>query len=149
MPALSRVPLLLALLALPLTAQTTAGRGPRAERIALSLHLTGPQKASIQDIRAKHRPDLALRREAVQRAQTGLRTALRDTATPEAQLHALCDKAASARFELMLARRSVRQDIQAILTPEQRILAAELRGAAQERLRERRRQLRSATDMAG
>jgi len=49
----------------------------------------------------------------------------------------------------MLARRSVRQDIQAILTPEQRTLAAEFRGAAQERLRERRRQLRPATDMAG
>ncbi len=149
MPALSRIPLFLALLALPLTAQAAAGPGTRTERIAQSLHLTDPQKASIQSIRAKHLPDLALRREAVQRAQTGLRAALRDAATPEAQLRALYDKAASARFELMLARRSVRQDIQAILTPEQRTLAAEFRGAAQERLRERRRQLRPATDMAG
>jgi Spy/CpxP family protein refolding chaperone len=132
---------LLALLALPLTAQPGPGRGSRPERIARALDLTEAQKASIQGIRAKHRPDLILRRDAVQHAGIDLRTALRDTATPEPRLRALYDKAAAARFDLILAQRSVRLEVQAVLSPEQRAKAAVLG----EHLRHRRR----ATGWAG
>jgi Spy/CpxP family protein refolding chaperone len=141
--------LTLALVALPLSAQAGPGRSPRAERISQALHLTDTQKASIRTIREKHRPDLVLRQDAIHRARTALQTGLRDAATPEAQLRTLYDKAAGARFEMMLARRAVRQEVQAVLTPEQRATAAELRGQAQARMRERMRHLRMAAGMAG
>jgi Spy/CpxP family protein refolding chaperone len=141
--------LILALVALPLAAQPQPGQGPRAEKITQALNLTEAQKASIQTIREKHRPDLGLRRDTVQQAQAALRTALQDAATPEAQLRALYDKASAARFEMMLARRSVHQEVQAVLTPEQRVKAAEMRGMARERMHERWRHLRMAAGMAG
>ena len=139
--------LMLIFVALPLTAQPVPGRGPRAERIALTLHLTDTQKTSIQAIREKHRPDLVVRRDAVQQAQAVLRTALKDAATPETQLRALHDKAAGARFDMMLARRSVHQEVQALLTPEQRVKAAEMRAVAQARRHERMHHLRQAAGL--
>ena len=124
--------LLLALLVLPLAAQP--GPDPdsrpdsRPERIAQALQLTEVQKASIQGIRAKHHPDLILRRDAVQHARIDLRTALQDAGAPEPRLRALYDKSAAARFDLILAQRSVRLEVQAVLSPEQRAKATELRG---------------------
>jgi Spy/CpxP family protein refolding chaperone len=119
--------IILAMLALPLAAQPGPDRASRPERIARALQLTDAQKAGIQGIRAKHRPDLILRRDAVQHARINLRTALQDAATPEPRLRALYDKAATARFDLILAQRSVRLEIQAVLSPEQRAKAAEMR----------------------
>lgn len=136
--------LLLALTALPMSAQAGWQRAPRAARLARMLHLTEAQKAGIQTVRAKHQPDLALRRSAFREARQALRAALQDQATPTAQLRSLYDKAASARFEMMLARRSMRQEVQALLTPEQRGRAAELAGMARARRRERMHHLRQA-----
>ncbi|NTW86795.1 MAG: hypothetical protein HGB30_11600 [Holophagaceae bacterium] len=130
--------LTLILAALPLGAQA----GPRAKRIAQALQLTDAQKVSLQALRQKHRPDLLRRREVVQQAQRALRTALQDAAIPEAQLRPLFDKAAGARFDLLLARRALQRETQALLTPEQRLKAAELRGLARGQLRERVRGLR-------
>lgn len=141
--------LILALTALPLAAQPLSGRGPHAEKVARTLNLTEAQKASIQSIRERHRPDLVLHHDTIKQAQATLRAALLDAATPEAQLRALHDKASAARFEMMLARRSVHQEVQAVLTPEQRAKAAELRGMARARMRERVRHLRMAAGMAG
>ncbi len=135
--------LTLTLAALPLGAQAGPRReGPRTERIAQALHLTDAQKASIKALRQKHQPELLRHREAVQQAQQALRTALQDAAAPEAQLRPLYDKAAAARFDLLLARRALQKETQALLTPEQRLKAAELRGFAQGQLRERLRGLR-------
>ena len=135
--------LTLTLAALPLGAQAGPRReGPRAERIAQALHLTEAQKASIKTLRQKHQAELLRCREAVQQARQALRTALQDAATPEAQLRPLYDKAAAVRFDLLLARRTLQKETQALLTPEKRLKAAELRGFAQGQLRERMRGLR-------
>lgn len=136
--------LILSLATFPLGAQADPGRGPRAERMARTLNLTEAQRSNIQAIREKHRPDLILRRDAIQQAQAALRAALQDATTPEVQLRNLYDKASAARFDLMLARRSVHLETQAVLTPEQRIKAAEMRGAAQARMHERMHHLRTA-----
>jgi Spy/CpxP family protein refolding chaperone len=140
--------LILALAAVPLAAQPQPGRGPRMEKITRALNLTEAQKASIQTIREKHRPDLVLRRDTTQQAHAALRAALLDPATPEAQLRALHDKASAAQFEMMLARRSIHQEVQAVLTPEQRAKAAELRGMGLARMHERMHHLRMAAGMA-
>ena len=141
--------LILALTALSLAAQPPFHQGPRLEKLARALDLTEAQKASIQAIREKHRPDLTLHLDTAHQAHAALRAALQDAATPEARLRALHDTASAAQFELMLARRSVQQEVQAMLTPEQRLKAAELRSAAQARMRERMRHLRPAWGMAG
>jgi len=126
--------LILTLAALPLAAQP-APRRPG--RIAQALNLSDAQRASIRSIREKHGPELHLRQDAARQAQAALRTALREPATPEAQLRTLHGKASAARFEMLMARRTVRQEVRAVLTPEQREKAAELRGMARERMRER------------
>ncbi len=149
MTSLIRATLILALLALPLAAQAGPGRGPRAERISQALQLTEPQKVSIQAAREKHRPDLVGHRDAVRHARIDLRTALKDPATPDAQLHALYDKASSARFDLILAQRSLRREVQALLTPEQRAKATELRGQARAGMWEGMRHRRRSEGMAG
>ena len=147
MTLITRSTLTLAFLALPLAAQP--GPVHRSERVAHTLNLTEAQQASIKALRDKHRPDMLARIETTRQAQVSLRTALEDPATPEAQLRALNDKASAARFELMLARRSMHQEVQALLTPEQRLKAAELRGAAQARMQERRHHPRTGTGLAG
>ena len=130
MKTMFRSTLILALMALPLAAQPGPDHHPRAERIGRDLQLTEAQKASILAIRDKHRSDLVQRRDAVQHARIDLRSALQDPATPEPRLRSLYDKAAAARFDMILARRSVRMEVQAVLTPEQRAKAAEMRDHA-------------------
>lgn len=147
MTRFTRSTLTWAFLTLPLAAQIQPLH--RAERIASALNLTEAQQASIKALRDKHRPEMLARREATRQAQDFLRKAMQDPATPEAQLRTAYDKAASARFDLMLARRSMHQDVQALLTPEQRLKAAELRGAAQARMQDHRRHLRLGTEIAG
>ncbi|HEY3271573.1 MAG TPA: Spy/CpxP family protein refolding chaperone [Geothrix sp.] len=137
---------ILALAALPMLAQPASG--PRKARMARALNLTEAQRASIQAIREKHRPDLMARREAVRQAQAALRTALQDPATPETQLRALHDKASAARFDLLLAGRAVHQEMRAMLTPEQQARAAGLCASAQADRRERTHHLRPAMGMA-
>ncbi len=127
MNTLFRSTLMLALMALPLSAQPGPDPGHRAQRIGRNLQLTEAQKISIQSIRAKHRTELVQRRDAVQHARIDLRSALQDPGTPEPRLRALYDRAAAARFDLILARRSVRLDVESVLTPEQRAKAAEMR----------------------
>ena len=127
MTALLRTTLSLALAMLPLTAQAGPDPGHRAERISRALGLTEDQKTSIRAIREKHRPDLTLRRDAVRHARIDLRTALQDPATPEARLRDLYNKASAVRFDLILAQRATRLEVQAVLTPDQRARAAEIR----------------------
>ncbi|HJW08899.1 MAG TPA: Spy/CpxP family protein refolding chaperone [Holophagaceae bacterium] len=149
MPALLRSALILLLAAGSLAAQPGQPQGPRAERLVRALNLTEAQKTAIQGIRDKHQPEMAQRRAAARQAQEALRAALRDAAISEAQLRALHDKASAARFDMMLARRSVHQEVQAVLTPEQREKAAELRGMARERMRGHRGQGRGSLGMMG
>ncbi len=132
---------------LPLSAQPAAGAPGR--HLARALNLTEAQQASIKAIRDRHQPDLASRREAMRQAQAAFRAAFQDPATPEAQLRALHEKAAALRFEMQLTHRSIQQEVQAVLTPDQRIKAAELRGAAQARRQERLRRFRLGMGMAG
>ncbi|WLT32667.1 Spy/CpxP family protein refolding chaperone [Geothrix sp. PMB-07] len=139
----------IAMAALPLSAQAGPGHSPRAEWTGRGMNLTEAQQSSIKAIRDKHRPDLLLRRDAAKQAQTALQAALQDSTTPEAQLRSLHDKASAARFDLMLAQRSLHQEVQAILTPEQRAKAAERHALARVKRQERMRHLRMAAGMPG
>lgn len=138
---------ILSLAVLPMLAQPAPG--PRNGRMARALNLTEAQQTNIQAIREKHRPSLVAHRDTARQAQAALRAALQDPATPEAQLRLLHGKASAARFDLLLAGRAVHQEVQAVLTPEQRARAAELRAIRQTHRQERRRHFRMAMGMAG
>lgn len=138
-----------ALFAQALTTQTGPDHGPRAERAGRALNLTEAQKTSIKAIRDKHHPGLALRRDAASQAQTALQAALQDPAASEDQLRVLHGKASAARFDLMLAQRSLRQEVQAVLTPEQRAKAADMHALARVKRQERMRHLRMAAGLPG
>ena len=140
MTSLIRPLAILTLAAWPMLAQPVPA--PRPGRIARAIHLTEVQQASIRAIREKHRPDMVARRDAVRQAQAAFRTALQDPSTPEARLRALHGQASAARFELMLAGRSMRREVRAVLTPEQRA-----RVAARVLRRERLRHLRLSTGL--
>jgi Spy/CpxP family protein refolding chaperone len=135
-----RSTLFLALLALPLSAQPGPDSWRQADHGRQALHLTEAQQASIRAIREKHRSDLTLKRDAVLHARIDLRTALKDPATPEARLRALYEKASGARFDLILAQRATRLEAQAVLSPEQRAMAAELGPRAHARMQGRKGQ---------
>lgn len=136
---------LILVLATPvLWSQPGPARGPGAKHLARVLKLSEAQQASIRSIREKSRPTLAHRLEALQQTRIALRAALADAATPEAQLRTLHDKASAAQLDLMLSRRMVRSEVQALLTAEQRAKAAELRTLAQANRQQRLRRLRRA-----
>ncbi len=149
MKAMYWTTLALALAALPLAAQEPQPRHRQVHRMDQALNLTDPQKTRIKAIREKHQSDLLQRRQVAREAQTALKAALQDATTPEANLRSLADKASAARFDLILARRSVRQEVQAVYTPEQRAKAAELRAVAQVNRRELRHHPRKVTGLIG
>jgi len=122
--------MILVLTALPLSAQQGPTRGARAEHIAGFLKLSEAQQASIRALRGKSRPAMVLQMETLKQTRMALRGALADATTTDAQLRSLHDKASAAQFDLMLSRRAVRGEVQALLTPEQRTKAAELRALA-------------------
>ena len=104
------------------------GHGRQAERLGRFLKLTDAQKASIKAIRDRHKAELTQDRTTEQSARVALRTAMKDGAATPAQLRPLFDKAAAARFDLLMAQRATHQEVLAVLSPEQREKAAELRG---------------------
>jgi Spy/CpxP family protein refolding chaperone len=140
MTTLLKTTLIAALALLPLAAQPAPGRGPQAEGRQQALQLTEAQRTSIRAIREKRRPDLTARRDAMLHARIDLRSALRDPATPETRLRVLYDKASAARFELLLTQRALRQEVRAVLTPEQQARAAEMRHEGRAGMRRRQPQ---------
>lgn len=126
---------MLCLAALPLLAQPAPGAGsgmgpgagPRQERSARILGLTEPQRTAIQALQQKQRPALMARLEAAQLARQALAAALRDPEAKEAAIRTLYEKASAARYEAMMAKRTLQLEVGALLTPEQRMKAARLR----------------------
>jgi Spy/CpxP family protein refolding chaperone len=121
----------------PQTSSAPTSRASRHEALS-SLHLTEAQKGQIKAIRAKHQEALQAKRASLREAQQSLRAAMKDAKSPESDLRNLHAQAADRHFNLILERRAMRQEMGALLTPEQREKAAELRGRMAERLRARR-----------
>ena len=122
---------LASLAALPLGAQPAPGPGPRprAPQVApgRGLGLTEAQRTTIRDLREKQRPEMIRLHEAARKARLDLMEALRKPESTAAALRPLYDKAAAARFEMMMAQRGLQQAVAGVLTPEQRTQAQHLR----------------------
>lgn len=133
--------LLLVVAALPLAAQGfRQGRGAGMEAGSgpafACLNLTDAQKASMKALHEKYRPALEANRTAMFEAQKALRAAMADSATQDAALKALFDKASAARFAMLQQHRALRQESQAILTPDQKAHWEKLRAERQERMKQ-------------
>ncbi len=126
-----------------LSAQTPDARpmpGPRGERMAEKLHLTDDQKAKLQAIRQRQRQDMQSRLPELKARHQALREAMKDPAASQSELRRRFDAVNDARFQAMMARRAARQEMQAVLTPEQRAQAEQLRERFHARVRARMRE---------
>jgi Spy/CpxP family protein refolding chaperone len=130
-------------LALPAMAQTPATPAPQAQapmqpmqqqgrswdkmmgRMAEKLNLTDAQKASCKDIVAKHKDSLKAKGQA---ARGAFFEAVQKPETTPDTLKALNRTAADTRIEALLEGRAMRQELRAVLTPDQREKAAYIMG---------------------
>lgn len=134
---LSRLALVLGLGLLPLLAQPGPGpkhsprpgamQGRMLDRMAERLKLTEDQKTRIQEIHRKHQDANQAKAKATQEARRTFHEASRNPATPVADLKALHQKVSDLAFDQMLARRAIHEEVQAVLTPEQRAEAEKMR----------------------
>ena len=104
------------------------GRGDWTDRFAARLGLNDTQKAGIQAIVARHRDALAGKEMAARAAARAFAEALAKPESRPDELKALQRNQADAQFACMMEQRSLRQEIRALLTPEQREQAARLEG---------------------
>lgn len=107
------------------TAPATQGTppcGPRGmgRHADPALALTAEQKTKFDAVRQKHRAALEARGKAAAEARDAMHKAGQDAATTDAALLALHAKAADAMAQVMLERRALDRDLDAILTPQQR-----------------------------
>ncbi|MDR3670522.1 MAG: Spy/CpxP family protein refolding chaperone [Holophaga sp.] len=97
-------------------------------RMAEKLNLTDAQKASCKDIVAKHKDNLASKGKAAREARRAFSEAVEKPESTPDTLKTLNRAAADARIEAMLEGRAMRQELRAVLTPDQREKAAYLMG---------------------
>ena len=106
--------------------------------MARRLKLSEAQKSSIKAIRDRHADSLKTGRQGAREARRAFHEASRDAATPVERLRSLHQVMAQRQLELVLARRTMRDEVRALLTAEQREEAARLRGVAEGRMKARR-----------
>lgn len=117
-------------------------RGERPERtgerflarMTKTLDLSGEQQEKIKAIMEEHRTKVAPLRQSLGENRDKLRQVAKADTFDEAAIRTLAASQATAKTELMVERARVKNQIHAVLTPEQRKLAEE----KMERMLERR-----------
>lgn len=115
------------------------GKGPHGPGFLpgfQALGLSETQQKGLQAIAEKHRPAQQAAEKSAMDKERVLHEALRDPASTEGALKSLHAAAGEARWQVLLAHRSVMQESQGLLTLEQK--------AKQARLQARMRTLREA-----
>ncbi|HXC16527.1 MAG TPA: Spy/CpxP family protein refolding chaperone [Holophagaceae bacterium] len=126
---------------LPLAAQTPAP-GPQAPgamptRVVTALDLTPEQQAQRKAIHGRYRDAARANHEAVRAQAQAFRAAMQDPKASEAQLRQAFDQMNSQRFQGLLQRRAMRQELRATLTPDQQAKADTMRAQFREHRRAR------------
>lgn len=99
-------------------------QGPMAAR----LKLTDTQKASLKEITGKHKPALMAKGRAAKDARRAFFEAAQKPETSADTLRTLHRAMSDQGLEFLLERRAMRQEIRAVLTPDQREQAARMEG---------------------
>lgn len=97
-------------------------------RMAAQLNLTEAQKASLKDIQAKHKDSFAAKKKAAMAARKAFFEAIQKPETAPETLKALHRTLSDLEFDRMLEFRAMRQEMRAVLNPEQREKAARMEG---------------------
>ena len=127
---------------LPLAAQTPPPRahapGARGEHMAAALGLTPDQQTRMKAIRDKYRESGKAEHEAARGQAQAFRAAMEDPKATEAQLRQAFDQMNAQRFRALLQRRAMRQEMRAVLTPDQQAKADAMRAEFKDRMKQRR-----------
>lgn len=102
------------------------GRGPSTAPLA-SLGLEDAQRTRLAEIRGRHAATLIPLQEQARQAARRLAQALQKPGTPIADLKPLHEAASQKQLEVLLAHRTQRQELEAVLTPAQREALAKAR----------------------
>jgi Spy/CpxP family protein refolding chaperone len=94
-------------------------------RMSKALDLSAEQQEKIQAIMAEYRDKVAPLRQSLDANRDQLRQAARADTFDEVAVRTLAASQAAAKTELMVERARMQNQIHAVLTPEQRKLAAE------------------------
>ena len=101
--------------------ESCRGLGSRGGGICGNLQgLTETQKTAITALETKNRPVMEEKRKAAQEAHEALRQAMAKSSTDRTTLKGLFDKESQARFAMLEARQSFRQELEKLLTSEQK-----------------------------
>jgi periplasmic protein CpxP/Spy len=84
------------------------------------LDLSVQQQHAVVDVVAKHKADVMQKREAVHKSMKAMMEAMHQESPDPKAISSAYDQASAARKQMLLARLQVRQEIMAILTPEQK-----------------------------
>lgn len=98
----------------------------RLELMALVLDLNQAQKAQVKNILTAERTAMKPWFKQMWESRRALRQATANGAFDEAKVRALASKVAQAGTELMVSKARVRNQIYALLTPQQKALAEKL-----------------------
>lgn len=123
------------LIALPILAQAPPPASPADAPRANALGLSSEQQAQIKAIRQKHQDAFKADHEAARTQAKAFRAAMEDPKASEAQLRQAYDQMSARRFQGLLERRAMRQEVRAVLTPDQQAKV----DAMKARFREHRR----------
>lgn len=117
--------------------------GPRAELMFQALDLSSEQRDVIEDIEASYRPQF----EALRDSGRDSRRALLETTPDDPDYATVVAEASQAAgqnaSQLVLLAAELRRELYAVLTPEQREKALQLRAEMRERFQERRERRRA------
>jgi protein CpxP len=117
-----------------------AGHGGGDSRVLgmiKKIGLSADQKAQLAALLKAQRDNLAAKHESAAAARRTLMTLMTADAVDEQALGAALDTAASTHKEMALAWIKVRQDVQALLTPEQLAQVKEMRDRLVHRMEDR------------
>ena len=120
----------LSLAGLSLVAQPGDCGGTRAGLMSQvqALGITDAQRASFHQVFANHKAALKAKTEVARQARMAFVEALTEPGSTEAQLKVLHDAASDAQFEVLKEGRAMHQEIEPLLTPEQKAKAQDFKG---------------------
>ena len=92
-----------------------SGHGRMAERLGLSPE----QQAKLKAIHESHRTAMKANHETTRAQAKAFRAAMEDPKASETQLRQAFDQLNAQRFQSLLAKRAMRQEMRVVLTPDQ------------------------------
>ena len=136
---------------LPLLAQAPPPPPPMGgHHLAEALGLSPEQQTKMKSIHEKHATTMKADHEAVRAQAQAFRAAMQDPKADPAQLRQAFDQMNAARFQMLLEGRAMRQEMRAVLTPDQQAKAdamkAEFRQRRHDRMERRIQEMQKRAD---